>query len=281
MTASRARFLKSIGDIDPAAWNALAGAGQPFLRHEFLLALEESGCVTSRTGWAPRHLVIEDGRGGALGALPLYRKSHSRGEFVFDFSWANAYAQHGLEYYPKLLSAIPFTPVRGSRMLTAASVDKRAMTDTLIQTAAAYARSEELSSWHVLFPADDDLAALTRAGLIERRDCQFHWFNRGYDSFDDFLATFTAEKRKKAKRERRRVAEAGIVFDTRLGGDMDAALWATVYEFYADTFYRHGHEPYLTLDFFKRVAQALPRQMMLKIARHGTEPDRGRHLFLG
>ena len=281
MIAARARFLKRIADIDAISWNALAGFDQPFVRHEFLLALEESGCAAPRTGWTPRHLVIEDAAGRAIGALPLYRKGHSRGEFVFDFSWANAYAQHGINYYPKLLSAIPFTPVRGSRLLVGAGTDVRPMTDTLIQTVAGYARSEELSSWHVLFPSEDNLAHLKRAGLVERRDCQFHWFNQGYDSFDAFLATFTAEKRKKAKRERRRVAEAGIEFDTRLGGDMDDALWQIVYEFYADTFYRHGHEPYLSLDFFKRVAASMPEQLMLKIARHGSQPIAVAIFFIG
>jgi predicted N-acyltransferase len=279
--AARARFLKRIAEVDAPAWNALAGDSQPFVRHEFLLALEESGCAAPRTGWTPRHLVIEDAGGRLIGAVPLYRKSHSRGEFVFDFSWANAYAQHGVDYYPKLVSAIPFTPVRGPRLLTGPGTTTRAMTDTLTQTVAGYARSEGLSSWHVLFPAEDNVAALQRAGLIERRDCQFHWFNRGYGSFDEFLATFTAEKRKKAKRERRRVAEAGIVFDTRLGGEMDDALWLTVYEFYADTFYRHGHEPYLSLDFFKRVARSMPRQLMLKIARHGSEPIAVAIFFIG
>jgi len=279
--AARARFLRSIADIDAASWNGLAGSSQPFIRHEFLLALEESGCAVPRTGWTPQHLVIEDAQGRALGALPLYRKGHSRGEFVFDFSWANAYAQHGIAYYPKLLSAIPFTPVRGSRVLVGNLGDARALTDTLIQTAASYARSEDLSSWHVLFPSEDNLVHLKRAGLVERRDCQFHWFNQGYESFDAFLATFTAEKRKKAKRERRRVAEAGISFDTRLGGEMNDALWSTVYEFYADTFYRHGHEPYLTLDFFKRVARSMPEQLMLKIARHGSDPIAVAIFFIG
>ncbi len=281
MILSQPRFLKRISDIDAASWNALAGSRQPLVRHEFLLALEESGCATSRTGWSPRHLVLADSQGRTVGAMPLYRKAHSRGEFVFDFSWANAYAQHGLEYYPKLLTAIPFTPVRGPRALTAATVNQGAITDVLFQAAAAYARSENLSSWHVLFPSDDDLDGLKQAGLIERRDCQFHWFNQNYESFDAFLATFTAEKRKKAKRERRRVAEAGIEFDTRLGGDMDDALWDTVYEFYADTFYRHGHEPYLNLEFFKRVGAAMPEQLMLKIARHGSQPIAVAIFFVG
>ncbi len=281
MSVARARFLKRIADVDAASWNALAGHSQPFVRHEFLLALEESGCAVPRTGWTPRHLLLEDAGGTAIGALPLYLKGHSRGEFVFDFSWANAYAQHGLAYYPKLLSAIPFTPVRGSRMLVGATADARAMTDALIRTVAAYARSEDLSSWHILFPSDDNLAQLKRAGLIERRDCQFHWFNQDYESFETFLATFTAEKRKKAKRERRRVAEAGIEFDTRLGGDMNDSLWKIVYAFYADTFHRHGHEPYLSLDFFKRIAATMPDQLMLKIARHGTEPIAVAIFFIG
>jgi uncharacterized protein len=279
--AARARFLKSIADIDAASWNALAGTSQPFLRHEFLLALEESGCAVPRTGWKSRHLVLEDSRGRAIGAMPLYVKGHSRGEFVFDFSWANAYAQHGLDYYPKLLCAVPFTPVRGSRILVSPTVDARSMSETLIQTVAGYARSQQLSSWHVLFPSDESLDSLKRAGLIERRDCQFHWFNRGYESFDAFLATFTAEKRKKAKRERRRVAEAGIEFDTRLGGEMDDAAWSTVYEFYADTFYRHGHDPYLNLDFFKRISASMPDQLMLKIARHGSDPIAVAIFFVG
>jgi predicted N-acyltransferase len=264
--------LKSIADIDAASWNALTGCEQPFVRHEFLLALEASGCASPRTGWTAQHVVLEDSNGRAIGAMPLYRKGHSRGEFVFDFSWANAYAQHGLKYYPKLLTAIPFTPVRGPRMLAAAGADQSAIAAALVKAAKDYARSEHLSSWHVLFPSEENLMTLKSAGLIERRDCQFHWFNQGYESFDAFLATFTAEKRKKAKRERRRVADAGIEFDTRLGGEMDNALWRAVYEFYADTFYRHGHEPYLNLDFFKRIAATMPDKLMLKIARHGASP---------
>jgi uncharacterized protein len=294
--AARARFLDSIEEVGAAAWNALESlppataaaavasrriAAQPFLRHEFLLALEQSGCTAPRTGWAPKHLVVEDAHGRLLGALPLYRKAHSRGEFVFDFSWANAYAQHGLKYYPKLLSAIPFTPVSGPRLLVNPAVDAQPMAATLIRAACDYARSEGLSSWHVLFPAGADLEACNRAGLIQRRDCQFHWFNRGYESFEAFLATFTAEKRKKAKRERRRVAEAGIEFDTRLGGEMDDALWRTMYEFYADTFYRHGHEPYLNLKFFKLISARMPDQMMLKIARHGATPIALAIFFVG
>jgi hypothetical protein len=271
VTPGKARFLDSIAQIDAPSWNALTGSAQPFLRHEFLLALEQSGCAAARTGWEPKHLLIEDSA-GVSAAMPLFRKSHSRGEFVFDFSWAGAYAQQGLRYYPKLLTAVPFTPVSGARMLLAPKADPKLMTARLIRATIDYAREERLSSWHVLFPSGDAAAELDRSGLILRRDCQFHWYNHGYDSFDAFLATFTAEKRKKAKRERRRVAEAGIEFDTLHGGDMSAALWRIVYGFYADTFHRHGHEPYLNLDFFKRIAAAMPEALMLKVARIGAEP---------
>jgi uncharacterized protein len=281
VTQGAARFVDSIAQIEAASWNALVAGGQPFLRHEFLLALEESGCAVPRSGWTPRHLVLTDAHGRLAGALPLFRKSHSRGEFVFDFSWANAYAQHGLSYYPKLLSAVPFTPVRGPRLLINPLADAKATTQALIKTAIDYARSEQLSSWHVLFPSDDAAERLKSSGLILRRDCQFHWFNHGYDSFDAFLATFTAEKRKKAKRERRRVFEAGITFDTYLGGEMDNSLWNAVYPFYADTFYRHGHDPYLNLDFFKRIAASLPDRLMLKVARIGREAIAVAIFFVG
>lgn len=279
--SGRVRVLDGIGGVDAAAWNRLAGSSQPFLRHEFLLALEESGCVVPRRGWTARHLVLEDATGELVGALPLYEKTHSRGEFVFDFAWANAYAQHGLAYYPKLLSAVPFTPVAGPRLLLGGAADAQSTGAVLHATASAYARERGLSSWHVLFPQDGDASTLRSAGLIERRDCQFHWYNRGYESFDAFLATFTAEKRKKAKRERRRVAEAGIEFDTYFGGDVDARLWQIVYGFYADTFHRHGHEPYLNLDFFMRIAVAMPAQMMLKVARHGRDPIAVAIFFVG
>jgi uncharacterized protein len=276
-----ARFLGSIADIDAASWNALAGSAQPFLRHEFFLALENSGCVTARTGWAANHLVIEDASGAALAAMPLFRKSHSRGEFVFDFSWAGAYAQNDLKYYPKLLTAVPFTPVAGARLLIHPDADAAVMTSVLLRAALEYAQEEQFSSWHILFPSNTVAASLGQAGLIQRRDCQFHWFNAGYESFDAFLATFTAEKRKKAKRERRRVAEAGIEFDTRLGGEMDHDSWSTVYQFYADTFHRHGHEPYLNLNFFKQVSAAMPNDIMLKIARIGSEPIAVAIFFVG
>jgi predicted N-acyltransferase len=281
VTLRAARFLDSITQIDAASWNAMAGATQPFLRHEFLSAMEESGCASTRTGWDPKHVLIEDAAGVPVAAMPLFRKSHSRGEFVFDFSWAGAYAQHGLRYYPKLLTAVPFTPVSGPRVLLGPKADPKTLTARLTRAVLDYASHGQLSSWHVLFPTGDTAADLDRAGLILRRDCQFHWYNQGYGSFDAFLATFTAEKRKKAKRERRRVAEAGIEFDTLHGGDMTPSLWRTVYAFYADTFHRHGHEPYLNLDFFRRIAAAMPDALMLKVARIGAEPIAVAIFFVG
>ena len=281
MTHRPARFLDSIAQIDAQKWNSLAGSTQPFLRHEFLLALEESGCTAPRTGWTPRHLIIEAANGTPVAAMPLFRKAHSRGEFVFDFSWASAYAQHGLRYYPKLLTAVPFTPVCGPRLLLGPGIDTKAMTERLVRAVIDYARSEQLSSWHVLFPTEQIAASLDTAGLVLRRDCQFHWHNQGYESFEAFLATFTAEKRKKVKRERRRVAEAGIEFDTLSGAQLDNALWSTLYGFYADTFHRHGHEPYLNLNFFKRIGAAMPDQLMLKVARVGREPIAVAIFFVG
>jgi uncharacterized protein len=267
-----ARFLAGIGEIDASAWNALVNGTQPFVKHEFLHALELSGCAVARTGWKPRHLVIHDAGGHLVGAAPLYEKTHSRGEFVFDFSWANAYAQQGLHYYPKLLCAVPFTPVEGSRLLVAAGGERELVQRTLVEQMREFTVSQQLSSCHVLFPAAQQAEQFAAAGMIMRRDCQFHWSNAGYASFEDFLATFTAEKRKKVKRERRRVAEAGISFETRFGGDVDAKLWRALFQFYADTFHRHGHEPYLNLDFFRRIGASLPHQLMLKIAVHDGEP---------
>jgi len=281
VTHRSARFLDSIAQIDAQSWNALAGCAQPFLRHEFLLALEESGCTAPRTGWVPQHLIMADAQGVAVAAMPLFRKSHSRGEFVFDFSWASAYAQHGLKYYPKLPAAVPFTPVCGPRLLLSPTVDANAVTKSMVRAAMDYARSEQLSSWHVLFPSNEMAASLDHAGLVLRRDCQFHWYNQGYESFEAFLASFTAEKRKKVKRERRRVAEAGIEFDTLTGAQLDNALWNTLYGFYADTFHRHGHEPYLNLNFFKRIGAAMPDQLMLKVARVGREPIAVAIFFVG
>src|SRR3990170_6656225 len=218
----QARTVASIDSLPAAQWNALALGGNPFVRHEFLLALERAGCVGVAAGWAPNHLVLEDDAGRLLAALPLYRKSHSWGEFVFDWSWARAYDQAGLRYYPKLVSMPPFTPATGPRLLIAPDAPND-LKVRLTQELLSLAKSERMSSAHLLFLTDEDRAALNNhAGdqpFLWRKDCQFHWHNRGYRSFDDFIATFRADKRKKALRERRRVLEGGVTFRTLTGAE--------------------------------------------------------------
>ncbi len=261
----RARVLESIDAVAARDWNALDLGGRPFLRHEFLGAAELSGSATPATGWTPTHVVAEDDAGLA-GAMPLYLKSHSWGEFVFDFAWARAFERHGLEYYPKLVSAVPFTPAAGPRLLVRRGADAGAVRAVLLEAARGLAEARGLSSLHVLFAADEDRQALEQAGFLPRLDCQFHWRNRGYGDFEDFLAGFTAEKRKKARRERRRVAEAGIRFLEFTGADLDRTRLAVVYALHARTFAVRGNPPYFTPDFFARLAATLPEALMVKLA---------------
>ena len=256
----------TIDELGAAAWNALAHEGVPFLRHEFLAALEHSGAVGPARGWQPLHIAVRAGD-ALLGALPLYSKSHSWGEFVFDFSWAQAFERYGLRYYPKLVAATPFTPACGPRFLVHPGADRERVAAALLEGARALLA--EHSSLHVQFPTPAEGAWLERAGFWPRLDCQFQWANRGYHDFDEFLAGFTAEKRKKAKRERRRISEAGIRFEWRAGGELGPALWREVYALHADTFHRHGHEPYLELAFFTELSHTLPGQPLVLLARHG------------
>ena len=200
-----------------------------------------------------------DNRGCLVAAMPLYEKTHSWGEFVFDWSWANAYERAGLSYYPKLVSSAPFTPAPSRRLLTR-TPDHGV---ELLRAAREYADDSGLSSLHVLFPEEDELAVLRDAGLKLRKDCQFHWHNRGYASFDDFLATFSSSKRKKARRERRRVAEQGISFRRLRGADMDVAIWADVFELISTTFLRRGSLPYYSLEFFEEVSRRLPDSLLI------------------
>src|SRR5215469_3971034 len=200
---------ESIDDISSAEWNRLAGEN-PFLRHEFLAALEHSGSADAKSGWLPQHLSTRDAKGILIGALPLYLKAHSYGEFVFDWAWADAYQRHGHAYYPKLVSAVPFSPVPGPRLLISGGADRDAVAAALLDRALLLAKQRRASSIHGLFPLEQELPLWTSKGFLTRRDCQFHWHNRGYRDFGHFLEAFTAEKRKKVHRERRRIAEAGI-----------------------------------------------------------------------
>ena len=262
----RTRTLTTIDDVPAVQWNVLADARGPFLRHEFLAALEHRQCVGRAAGWLPQITIVEGADGALLGAAPCYEKSHSRGEFVFDFSWARAYQQVGLPYYPKLVVGVPFSPVTGERLLVAPGSDQAKVRAALIDGLQALAIERHCSSVHVLFPTEDENRLLDAAGFMKRSDCQFHWHNAGYASFDQFLETFTAEKRKKCRRERRRVAEAGIRFRTVPGTELSASVWDGLYPLYADTFARHGHAPYLTYGFFLELAEAFADRLMLKVA---------------
>lgn len=267
----QARTLTSIESLPAAQWNALSLQGNPFVRHEFLLALERAGCVGGASGWLPDHLVLEGDGGQLLGAVPLYRKQHSWGEFVFDWSWARAYEQAGMRYYPKLVSMPPFTPATGPRLLVAPDAPPDART-RLSRELLIHARSERMSSAHLLFVTDEDRAALEQQAFMWRKDCQFHWRNRGYRSFDEFIATFRADKRKKALRERRRVQESGVTFRTLTGAEMTADLWDVVFGFSAATFASHGHEHYLNVDFFRTVAAVMPQAVVVKLAEYQGHP---------
>jgi predicted N-acyltransferase len=260
----------SITDIDPAAWDALDAGGSPFLRHAFLAALEETRCVGAGTGWDPAPVTLYDDRGLAA-AAPVYVKAHSFGEFVFDFSWAQAYAQHGLAYYPKLVIGVPFTPATAPRLLIRPGVDAVGARKALVEAIQGFAESRGLSSIHGLFVTEDDRRAFVDAGWIPRTDVQFHWANQGYRDFEHYLEGFTAKARKNVRRERRRVTEAGLTCDTLLGPAMKRRDIDEIFDLHRDTFLRNGREPYLTREFFRALPGAIGEHFMVKRARLGDE----------
>jgi len=264
----RAEFHRSIHSLGAGEWNALGAGDNPFTRHEFLAALERSHCVGPGSGWEPRYLTLRDAHGLAAAAA-AFVKRHSFGEFVFDFAWARGYERLGRRYYPKLTLAAPFTPATGPRLLVRADLDRETYATRLLAELERHALSHGLSGVHALFLDEAARVACARRGWLLRRDCQFHWTNRGYTSFEDYLGTFTAEKRKKARRERRRVQDAGVRIETRLGGELNEALLDRIYELHRDTFLRHGHEPYLGRTFFSDAARTLPESLMVKLALHG------------
>jgi predicted N-acyltransferase len=274
------RELRAMDEVPAAEWNALLGADCPFLRHEFLAALEHSGCVGARTGWTSAHLALFEG-GRLQAAAPAYRKTHSWGEFVFDFGWAQAYARHGLSYYPKLLCSVPFSPVNGRRLLLAAGADAAALQDALIEALADRCATQQLSSAHATFIDASERAAFTRHGWLLRSDVQFHWHNAGYAAFEDYLASFRAEKRKQVRRERRRIAESGLDIATLRGAEMSAAQIQFVHLVHARTFLAHGHEPYLNLAFFREVAHTLGDALVVKLAMLEGQPVAAAVFFAG
>ncbi len=259
--------LHSLEKIDAAAWNRLSGTDNPFLRHEFLLALERNGCVSPELGWTPAHVGLRDAAGTWTGVVPGYRKTNSYGELVFDWAWAEAYQRTGRRYYPKLVVAVPYTPATGTRLLVANPEDR----EPLMRATLAHAVAKQDSSLHWLFPDESDLQALTAAGFLPRVDVQYHWFNRGYGDFTDFLAGFSHAKRKQVKRERRRIAEAGIECRTLLGNAADDHIWQHVDTLYRRTFEYKWGTPTLNLGFFREISRTMGEQIVLVLAYRGEE----------
>ena len=256
--------------IDAADWDTLVRDDDPFTSYAYMRALEDTGQAGPQTRWVPRHVAAHDGE-RLVGVLPLYEKDDSRGEFVFDFAWADAYQRAIGPYYPKLVTAVPYSPVGGRRLLIAADVDRHAVAAALIRAALDEMENRQASSWHVQFCHEDDVSWLSEAGFLPRRDCQFHWFNQDYRDFDHYLESFRSSRRKKTRRERRRVREAGVTFSTRHGHELSADDWQSFYEFYASSFYVRGRPPYFTPEFFPALGERLGNRIMIKTAQRDGE----------
>lgn len=266
----RVETCHSISDIPRADWERFAGRGNPFLRYEFFEALEQSGCTSAETGWQPSHLIFRvDGK--LAGVAPAYLKSHSMGEYVFDWAWADAYQRHGLNYYPKLLIAIPFTPSQGPRLLLDPTLRKQLNNDQLHQLLYALTEETGAHSWHLLFPDTANQALLQNNKQLHRIGCQFHWHNRNYDNFDSFLATLTSRKRKSIRKERRQVAEQGITFTHFQGQELPDHVLEAFYVFYQATYLKRGQRPYLNRHFFELVREKLPEHLWLIMAERNGE----------
>ena len=266
----RTQVVPDLVSIPRATWDALVdadGGGNVFVRHAFLHAMHAAKCAHAATGWTPAYLALWDGATLAA-ATPLYAKDHSYGEYVFDWSWAEAYQRIGLDYYPKWLSAVPFTPVSGRRLIARDMAARRALAEALL----ALARKSGLSSLHVLLAPRDDVALLESRGMLARRTVQFHWRNAGYGTFDDFLAALVQPKRKKIRAERRKVDEAGVDLQRRTGTAITEADWAFFHRCYRSTYAAHYSTPYLNLDFFLRLAEQTPENLLLVTARRGRRP---------
>lgn len=272
MTAAAFEFIDRIADLGRERWNALAGTEYPFLRYEYLHALEASWSVCPRAGWRPCHLVAQDAE-GPWALLPLYEKTHSWGEYVFDWSWAEAYHRHGRGYYPKLVTSVPFTPCQGPRLLLRAGCE--AGLPDLVAAVQDRARMRRCSSWHLLFPDGAGQALLESQPLpdwqplLKRLGVQFHWRNAGYGSFAEFLERFTSRKRKNLRKERDSVRAQGIDFVWLEGEEVTDALLDRFYVFYQATYLKHGQRGYLTRDFFARLLTEMPEQVFMVLARQG------------
>ena len=255
-----------VADIGREAWDACASpTGDPFVSFDFLDACETSGSAVPREGWAGRHLALRDDTNRVLGVMPLWLKGHSQGEYVFDHSWADAYQRAGGRYYPKLLAAVPFTPVTGPRFLAHPEADAATVRQALLQGAVALTERLGVSSLHINFPTQDDWTAMGAAGLLQRRDMQYVWRNGGYATFDDFLSALSSSRRKTVRRERRE-ARAGLDIRVLTGADITEAHWDAFFAFYMDTGERKWGRPYLTRDFFARLGATMADRIALVMA---------------
>jgi uncharacterized protein len=259
------RIVNDLGTISPVQWQALDTDNNPFLSYAFLSGLEKFNCLKNQL-WQPAHIVIEENN-ELLGFMPLYIKEDSYGEFVFDWAWAEAYQQAGRNYYPKLVSAIPFTPVAGARLLVNKTRDAEAIKQTLLNVALSLMDEKYFSSLHVLFPEKKNLNVFTDNNGLERITIQFHWFNNDYRDFQDFTDSLTSKKRKKIIKERRDIKNSGIQIERLNGNEISNDQWGVFYQFYCKTFYSKWGEPRLTLDFFKSLGTQLPEQTLLILAK--------------
>jgi len=269
------KSYSSIAEIPPTLWNELFDSENPFVQHAFLLALEESGCVSPEKGWQARHMMLMEEE-KPLAVMPMYAKNNSYGEFVFDWGWAEAYERHGLDYYPKLITAIPFSPVAGPRVGVSSSADPGKVFAALLDALHQLAEMHHCSSWHLLFPGQRLQAALLElkdeGAFLHREAVQFHWYNRDYSRFDGFLATLRSSRRKNVKRERRRIVEQGIIMQRKAGAEISDEEWQGFFDCYMSTYRkRSGHDGYLNRDFFDRLRATMASQIMLVVARHEDE----------
>ncbi len=261
--------IDSILSVERETWNRLSGARLPFLRHEFLAAMESNGCLGETYGWLPRHLLLRDADDRVQAASPCYLKFNSYGELVFDWSWADAYRRAGMDYYPKLVVASPYTPATGPRILTAEGTEHDRLAAALTQGAVQVAQRMGVSSLHWLFVSEEESRLLAASGMLRRTGCQFHWENAGYRDFEQFLSTLTSRKRKQIKRERRRVSDAGIRFRLLRGGEADEGDWQVFHRLYRSTFDKLGGIPTLSLGFFREIARTMGEQVLLVMAHDG------------
>ena len=269
MKKLRIDFVESIEEIGSEIWNGLAGIDNPFTRYEFLHSLESTGCTTDDSGWKPYHILVTENdvetqsRRRAIAAMPLYLKNNSWGEYVFDWSWAEAYTRHGMNYFPKFVTSIPFTPSVGTRMLIKEGIDNLAIARLIFEKVQLKAEALGASSWHILFPKEEEHKLLNSIGISPRVATQFHWYNNSYNSFSDFLASLNARKRKAIKKERKQIEDKGIIFRQTDGADISETQWSDFYLFYQTTYLARGMQGYLDKEFFRKIGETMPEQILL------------------